>query len=451
MRERGVDSDALAEARSPADLLEGLAQNWRRRIVALESFERELRATREEARRSIERSGSVDDVDDMDRDDHDDHDDHAVTAASALDDEGARARCSSGNAARTRRPQTPAKRRANDLMERACDGDKDDESDDSEDVSLRALLGRAVKETTSRRQRRIERQAERQQEVDEAFRRRAAGIKIARAGQRWYARRTRKVIQLQSACRRWLALRKVAMIQSSRAFALKAGRRWRMTCETRRRIRACVRIQQAWRAHKARIRRRRDAARRQRVQRRVEGIVRQYMQRRERAKHTHAAIKIQRSWRAFTRERLVMRQKAAVLDIQRIWRGARARDALRRYRELLACREEIERDLRTIDENDFMDDEQVDNSLSDVFASIQNSKFYERALKVEDSSRGAPASAETRSDMSEDVSTASGEYYVRRRRRFIRDQKRRSIQRDLQRNADSRLARFRSNVARSRS
>lgn len=444
MRDRGVDADALAEVCSPAALLEGLAQNWRRRIVALESFERELRATREEARRSMEGS-EVDDVDDMD------HDDHAATAASAHDDEGARLGRFSGDEARPRRARTPAKRRASALMER--DGAEDDASDDSEDMSLRALLGHAVNETTSRRNRRIERQAERQQEVDDAFRRRDAGIKIVRAGRRWYARRLRKIIRLQSTCRRWLALRKVAMIQSSRALALKAGRRWRTTCETRRRIRACVRIQQAWRTRKLRNLLRQDAARRHRVQRRVEEIVRQYMERRERAKRTHAVIKIQRTWRAFIRERLLMRQKVAVLDIQRVWRGARARNALRHYRELSARREAIERDLSTVDESDFMDIDEEENSLSDVFATIQHSKSHERALEVEDSPQVAPALVETRSgaSASADVSVASGEYYVRHRRRFIRDQKRRLIQRDLQRNADSRLARFRSNVARARS
>ena len=438
MHEReSIDADALAEARSPGALIEGLAQSWRRRIVALESFERELRATREEVRCSIEGSGS--DVDEMGQDDF------GATVASALEDVGGRSRCSSGNEVRLR---TPVKRRMEDLMGRAYDSDED--SDDSEDASLRALLGRAVQETTMHRQRRIERQTERQQEVDDARKRRDAGTRITRAGRRWYAMRIRRVIRIQSACRRWLARRKVAMIQSSRMFALRAGRRWRMTCETRRRDRACVRIQRAWRTYRLRVLHRRDAARRQRVQRRVEEIVQGYMRRRERAKHTQAVTKIQRSWRKLIQERLYMRQDAAALEIQRIWRGARARDALRHYRELLARREAIERELRMVDENDFMDVEEVDSSLIDVFAIIQNSASHERALEVNDPQRVAPSPAETRSDANADTSAASGEYYVRRRRRFIRDQKRRAIQRDLQCNADSRLARFHSNAARAR-
>ena len=300
------------------------------------------------------------------------------------------------------------------------------------------------------RQRRIERQTEREQEMDNARKRRDAGTRITRAVRRWYAMRIRRVIRIQSACRRWLARRKVAMIQSSRTFALGAGRRWRMTCETRRRDRACVRIQRAWRTYRRRVLHRRDAARRQRVQRRVEEIVQGYMRRRERAKHTQAVTKIQRSWRKLIQERLCMRRDAAALDIQRTWRGARARDALRHYRELLARREAIERELRTVDENDFMDVDEVDSSLIDVFAIIQNSASHERALEVKDPQRVAPSPAETRWDANADTSAASGEYYVRRRRRFIRDQKRRAIQRALQCNADSRLARFHSNAARAR-
>lgn len=423
-------------AADPDKLMEDLLEHWRRRTVALEAFEGELRETRAAATLPSEES-------DVESEASSDASSSTIASEDILMARALIAR----RPVTLSRSETPAKRRAA-WRDRDIESVVDEESDDDEGASLRALLGKAVEETMVRRRQRIERQVARRREVSSARERRDAGRKIARAIRGWHIKRVRKVILVQSACRRWLAGRLVVKIRIRLARAERAMLRWRQTCNVLRQWRASEQVQAAWRGYKTRCLLLKDAERRERVQKRVEAIVTRYLARVERAKQTAAAERIKRVWRSYSRARLLETRCSSVLTIQRVWRGARARKAVRIYRDASSRRVDFEYDLETVDESDFIDDDLViDDSLSDVFARIQESP-PEIAPEDDGSSPiESKSGALLTSDM--DASSVSREHHARRRRRFIREQNRRKRRLDLQSNSASRLARFRSSVARS--
>ncbi len=326
------------------------------------------------------------------------------------------------------------------------ESDEDMHTDEDAEDDLRALLGRVVEESMSLRCRRIEKEAERRKAVDSARERRDAAKTLVRAVRRWHRSRVNRIRVVQSLCRRWLCKRRVHTLRCQRTRTSLRFRRWRNVWYEMRRERACTLVQAAWRGYKTRCMLREDTERRNRVRKRVEEIVRQYIVRHEHSRRACGAVKIQRAWRAWSRAWRIERRLSAATHIQRIWRGFRARQALRRYIDDSTKLFDRDAALESADESDFMDDD--GEVLTHVFSSIRSSLKVNAPITPEKTpTPSADASRDVRRGRDSD---AAREHYMRRRRRFLIEQKRRKLREKLQTDSAHRLARFHSAAARSR-
>jgi hypothetical protein len=432
-------------------LFTSLFESWGTRIAALELFEREISTTRE----TMLTSDEADDVV------------TAIIATSSSDEtcgiessEGSSSvAVSSSESPRTSRE--PIQRSVPLIIPVIVEDSRDVEDVDSEyatradgsedaEKTLRAHLEKIVEESTKRRHRRVLVEEERRRTIDAARERRDAGRIISRAMKRWYDHRVHACLVVQAHFRGWVARTLSTSLRRKRQIVARMAQTWRAACVRARRIRAATRIQTSWRVYTARQLLRQAAVRRARVQQKVEEITRRYLERRERSRREHRATQIQRAWRTYIRAKRVSVSISAALCIQRIWRGARARRSVLQYRRALARRDAAAFSLDSADESDFMDsiDDDVD-FLDDVFSIAEN-----MAVTAGDLVKTSKSSTRTRdpehSVEKGDEEIVGARYYIRRRKQFIRTQKKRQRTEDLKSNPSSRLARFQKSSAATR-
>jgi hypothetical protein len=175
-------------------------------------------------------------------------------------------------------------------------------------------------------------------------------------------------------------------------------------------------------------------------------LFRLYLERREKARRIAAASTIQRAWKTFIAQRYFGALRRSAFIFQSIWRGARVRRAVRQYRLALGNATRVEIELADADENDFAE---IDTDpLHDVFSNFKSDKKTPLGSTEQPSrERDAPKAFAAISDEDTGQHDAATEYFIRRRKRHLRQQQRRQRSDELKSDPSRRLARFLSNAA----
>lgn len=413
-------------------LMEGLRHNWMKRNVALQTFEQELT----EAAETIlgGKDGNV-----------------AVLNAFAVTTEVS-SHSPSASLKSTTVAESVEENVAEDYLyrelkrfKRSTDEmqDSGESDEDNIEASLRDALDSTVAASQSKRRSRIKRQRDRVKVCESISGQYKAARIIITSVRRWYYNRNHSARVIQRFFRGWVARKRITSLRAQRMRLACCLRKWHAQTYRLKRARACTKIQSLWRGHAARLsihRMKRNAFRSH-----MEELFRLYLERRKKARRTAAASTIQRAWKTFIAQRNFGALRRSALIFQSIWRGARVRRAVRQYRLALGNATRVDIELADADENDFAE---IDTDpLQDVFSNFKSAKKITLGSTEEPSrERDAPKAFVATSD-EDGQHDAATEYFIRRRKRHLRQQHRRQRSDELKSDPSRRLARFLSNAA----
>ena len=413
-------------------LMEGLRQNWMKRNVALQTFEQELT----EAAQTIlgGKDGNVAVLD-------------TFVPITEVSSHSPSARLKS-----TTMAESVEENVAEDYLHRelkrfkpSTELEESGESDeDNIEASLRDALDSTVVASQSKRRSRIKRQWDRVKACKSISGQYKAARMIATSVRHWYYNRNQSARVIQRFFRGWVARKRIAILRAQRVRLACCLQKWQNETHILKRARACIKIQSLWRGHVARLsihRMKHHNA----FRTHMEELFRLYLERRENARRTEAASTVQSAWKTFIAQRYFGALRRSALIFQSIWRGARVRRAVRQYRLALGNATHVEIELADADENDFAE---IDTDpLQDVLSNFKAAKRNVLGSTEQPSrERDAPEAFVATCDEGSQHAAAT-EYFIRRRKRHLRQQHRRQRSDELKSDPSRRLARFLSNAA----
>ena len=413
-------------------LMEGLRQNWMKRNVVLQTFEQELT----EAAETIlgEKDGIMTVL-------------NAFAVTMEVSSDSSSARLESTSVAESVEENVPENYLYRELkrFKRSTDEmqDSGESDEDNIEASLRDALDSTVAASQSKRRSRIQRQRARVKACESISGQYKAAMIITASVRRWYYNRHHSARVIQRFFRGWVARKRITSLREQRLRLACCLRKWHTETHRLKRARACTKIQSLWRGHALRLsihRVKRNAFRSH-----MEELFRLYLERREKARRTEAASTIQRAWKTFIAQRYFGALCRSSLIFQSIWRGARVRRAVRQYRLALGNAMHVEIELADADENDFAE---IDTDpLQDVFSNFKSvTRTTLDSTEQPSRERDAPKAFAATSDK-DGQHAAATEYFIRRRKRHLRQQHRRQRSDKLKSDPSCRLARFLSNAA----